>query len=791
MGFVTVLVQHAWALQPTSSRGTTPTTQYPTRNRPGTALAPAAVSLTPETVTAFLHSYAAATTTSSLARHARHAADILSRLHHIVLGPALALHHHKHNELTDKDQRILSTVANFKDPVFIPSQNTNLLGTNEHYKPYPSQEPRLTSGRLRRLKRSSFPLDHCLPAPATRLHALKAREALVAFARDCPDAAVAGNGRARTTGGELGAIAGGGNMRIAALEYLYEALDCGNELRCDAMEVDALMRLVRDLSEAMRAERRKVVKAAAAAATVDQAVVGRMILVRHPSQNCLSLAVERLEQAHDLAPFPIGPEDREMLKECIDELQTAQTDDPFVRMSACFAEESLQALFPGPVTEETVSIQPSTAIPAIPTVFLAQSLRPYAWPHPTADAVSTALSQVRAPMPPPARRRLLSLLAAGASRGDECSAHALAEAVLGSDENDHSDPIDVHTVCFGARLLAAVVQRHERARAGQIAMEEGLIPLLHKARASASAGADDRSFGGEAETVRLVTVLALAAVWISSVRNDGHSSAHTSSSPASALALLALEQIRQPAPARKPASPAPAAPTPSAATSPAETDEEPHHLAPFLHARARSPLFRISHLFTYKAAALAAHLLASLPEQQHPQPPSTPTMSSRHHRWYYKNHALSKPVTPPLDFITYPALSTAPYHRTFLATLGISTTAANTTAAGKHHKADAGASFLAPSFLTARLDAKGAAGLPTFGTANRRKLLFHLPAAGDGAHSGGGAGGGGGGGHHHEVHGSTFVVRQKPKRVGGGVGERGLADSRITHKLPRLQATAV
>ncbi|KAJ3178085.1 hypothetical protein HDU87_003870 [Geranomyces variabilis] len=774
MGFVTVLVQHAWALQPTSSRGTTPTSP---RNRPSIALAPAAVSLTPETVTAFLRSYAAATTTSSLARHARHAADILSRLHHIVLGPALALHQHKHDGLTDKDQQILSTVANFKNPVFVPSQNTNLLGTNEHYKPYPSQEPRLTSGRLRRLTRSSFPLDHCLPAPATRLHALRAREALVAFARDCPDAAAAaatGSGRARTTGGEIGGSAGGGNMRVAALEYLYEALDCGNELRCDAMEVDALVRLMRDLGEAMRAERRKVVKAAAAVAIVDQAIVGRMIL-------CLSLAVERLEHAHDLVPFAIGADDSEMLKECIDELHTAEIDDPFVRMSARFTEESLEALCPGPISDATVSISPS---PAIPTVFLTQALRPYAWPHPTADAVSTALAQVRAPMPTPARRRLLSLLAAGAARGDECSAHALAAAVLGSDENDVIETMDAQTVCFGARLLAAIVQRHERARAGQIAMEEGLVPLLHKAQASTSAGANG-CYGSEAETVRLVTLLALAAVWISSVRHDGHSSKHASSSTSTALALLALEQIRQPQAYRKAASPA----TPAAATSPESASDEPHHLAPFLHARARSPLFRISHLFTHKAAALAAHHLASRPTQQHAQPPSTPTMSSRHHRWYYKNHALSKLVTPPLDFITYPALSTAPYHRTFLATLGVSTTtpAANATTAGKHHKADAGASFLAPSFLTARLDAKGAAGLPTFGTANRRKLLFHLPAAADGSHGGGADGGG----YHHKVHGSTFVVRQKPKRVGGGVREEGVTDSRITHTLPRLQATAV
>ncbi|TPX62355.1 hypothetical protein PhCBS80983_g00548 [Powellomyces hirtus] len=231
MGFVTVLVQHAWALQPTTSRGNTPprhatnsTNNNSNSNNDGVLGLSATrrglvVSVIPETVIAFLRTYRAATTPSDVRRHQRHAADILDRLHRIVTGPALA--NTKIREDDDDD---------YRNGDHIPPRAVSADATAT-YKPAIGV-PRLASGRLRRGCQSWYDL-RCVPADATRLHALRARESLVAFARYCPAAA----------------------MKETALDYPYEALDCANKLRSDDVERASLLRAMGDIVDALRAQR--------------------------------------------------------------------------------------------------------------------------------------------------------------------------------------------------------------------------------------------------------------------------------------------------------------------------------------------------------------------------------------------------------------------------------------------------------------------------------------------------------------------------------------------------------
>ncbi|KAI8920917.1 hypothetical protein DFJ77DRAFT_538244 [Powellomyces hirtus] len=215
MGFVTVLVQHAWALQPTTSRGNTPprhatnsTNNNSNSNNDGVLGLSATrrglvVSVIPETVIAFLRTYRAATTPSDVRRHQRHAADILDRLHRIVTGPALA--NTKIREDDDDDYR-----------------------NGDHIPPRAESRASLAAGYVA-AARAGTTYAASPPMQPAVMHCVHASRS----SRYCPAAA----------------------MKETALDYPYEALDCASKLRSDGVERASLLRAMGDIVDALRAQR--------------------------------------------------------------------------------------------------------------------------------------------------------------------------------------------------------------------------------------------------------------------------------------------------------------------------------------------------------------------------------------------------------------------------------------------------------------------------------------------------------------------------------------------------------
>ncbi|KAI8914837.1 hypothetical protein DFJ77DRAFT_463579 [Powellomyces hirtus] len=597
MGFVTVLVQHAWALQPTtSSRGATPrqaTEQGGTSRRRSAG----GVSLIPETVTAFLRDYRAAVTHSASRRFEKQAVDLLDRLHHVVMGPALA------NAKRDNVSRAAT-----------PSSASM-------YKPAKGV-PRLASGRLRRAHQCRYD-ERCTPAYATRKHALRARQSLVAFTQ-CPHAP----------------------LRDMALEYLYEAVDCGNELRHDELELENLLALVGDMADAIATLRRN---ANQNHQQMEASLVGRLVL-------CLSMVAQRLKYAYDRKHFSVDGESRNNIERCIEEMQNINTDDPFMEIILEFAQELLRAIAEG----SPVSAQ---AINALPTIILSQTLRGEVWTD-SASATQTCITAMEEMAKGGRRntREFLELLATGAMR-DELACFCLL-ACLKSNKLQHDWP----TLFYGTMLLAAVVQHHEKSAIGSLALEGGLLHFLHYR------GDGQDMSEQHVQNIRTGAILALAAVW--------------KQCQASSLALMAVENIRM-----------------------LDQDAGMSTLQTLLHHQQKSPVFRISHLFSYKAMSLAEHLLES----------RTDTKSSLHSipstRW---KRSMNHGLTEAMSFNLQTPLSIAPYHRNFLAGLGVSTMAPVV-------PGEVSEQGLAPSFLTTHMEAGGMASQPVFGTANRRKLFHATP----------------------------------------------------------------
>ncbi|TPX62494.1 hypothetical protein SpCBS45565_g07001 [Spizellomyces sp. 'palustris'] len=294
MGYVTVLVQHSWALQPSISRASTPQQQLNTGSEKvpagsGNIDASSTVRLSiPDTVAAFVREYNASSTPSNQQRRRRQALDIFDKLEHLVLaGPVV--------------DPALRTPTSTKAPAArFPGRES--LNIHPH--------SRLLRQRVDANVGSTAEHVHSSPG---RWSALHARRSVLAFTEcNLP------------------------SIHDRAFEVLFEALDV-NQLRTDNAEVESLLKLVSDMIE------RTLILVPLENAE-DCASAKKNWNVKRISM-CMCLAMQRLEFAHEVRGYVIPSETERIMQKYLDEcLPNIQSTDPYLIHLMAEMEDSIRWL---------------------------------------------------------------------------------------------------------------------------------------------------------------------------------------------------------------------------------------------------------------------------------------------------------------------------------------------------------------------------------------------------------------------------------------------------------------
>ncbi|KNC98630.1 uncharacterized protein SPPG_06312 [Spizellomyces punctatus DAOM BR117] len=420
MGYVTVLVQHSWALQPSTSRASTPQQHLNTGSEQvpaglGNIHASSTVRLSiPETVAAFVRECNASSTPSDQQRRRRQALDIFDKLKHLVLAGSVV------------------------DPVLKAPTSTKTPAAR-----FPGSESLKLHPHLRLLRQrvdanlgSTEEHVHSSPGRSSALHA---RRSVLAFT-EC----------------SLPSI------HDRAFEVLFEALDV-NQLRTDDTEVESLLKLISDMIQRMliliplkNAE--------------DCASTGKSWDVKRISM-CMCLAMQRLEFAHEVRGYVIPSETEQIMQQYLDEcLPNIQTTDPYLIHLLAEMEDSIRWLLSTTQDKE----QPPATATALS--FLSQTMR--ALPGGDSSDVIGPFNAILEDLRGRGARRLgrnyIRFLATAAAISEDACRVFLG--VL----NKLDARTDWHWLYLGILCLGAIIINGHSSAVGKLVMESLLTYLQYR-----------------------------------------------------------------------------------------------------------------------------------------------------------------------------------------------------------------------------------------------------------------------------------------------------------------------
>ncbi|KAJ3074419.1 hypothetical protein HDU98_011296 [Podochytrium sp. JEL0797] len=432
MTFITVLVQHAWAMQPAGATSNNPKSPQLPASQKLKRIPTVRVSI-PSTVSDFVQVFNQEICPEMRQNLDTIALDVLSRLEDLVLASKIIdpqrkdpmRHAAKEQKQSAFKKRISSAGARSK----VDSSDPNAKNRDE----------------------SSNAKKNLAVRTQTRRYAAQARRSLLALA----------TARSRV-------------IRAKCIALLIEALDT-NELGADDGEVASLLLLVKELGDVLEGaiEARRIKRATAETETgkrPDQSLHIPVDEFLEQLAICIGLAVQRLEYACDIKSFFIPGEVQGAFQRLFNEnLLYLETDDPFITQVITSSIETIHWLMMAKVESEELMATPvalsllSQITRMSPNLEISDKLGPF----------SGILNDLKEKQEWHLGYKFLKLLAAGTSTNEQA-----CQLFLGLIKQ--LDPECWQWSFCAIMCLGATVLTTESSTVRKIALEQGLLVLIEK-----------------------------------------------------------------------------------------------------------------------------------------------------------------------------------------------------------------------------------------------------------------------------------------------------------------------
>ncbi|KAJ3236793.1 hypothetical protein HDU81_010362 [Chytriomyces hyalinus] len=440
MTHITVLVQHAWAMQPAGVAPAKPSdTEHSSSKGPARAKIPRVRVSIPSTVGNFVYLFNLEThTAETRALLDAQALDILARLEDLALASSIRDPLRK-DPMLEQSHAHKAKLFKTKPALLIPKKSTRIQTPF----PNPAAAPSSSTSTL-----SS--------ATSSRRYAAQARRSLLVLAT-C---------RSRT-------------IRSRSMGLLMEALDT-NELGSDDGEVAALLLLVKELGDvlesaigARRARAAQLPKNESEVTANSDSIQALSVNVDEFLEKlaiCISLAVQRLEYACDIKSFFIPAEVQESFHRLFNEnLCFLQTSDPFIIQIITSSVETIHWLMTAKVESEELMATPvalsllSQVIRMTPGLQIGEMLEPFIG----------ILNDLKEKQEWHLGCKFIRLLAAGTALNEECCEMFIA--LIAKLDADCWMWIYLSILCLGVTALTT-----ESSAIRKLALEHGILRFIEQ-----------------------------------------------------------------------------------------------------------------------------------------------------------------------------------------------------------------------------------------------------------------------------------------------------------------------